>query len=197
MNDDDRRLIADCLKGRTDAFGELVRRYQDRLYNSVARLLDSSEDAQDIVQEAFIHAYQSLHSFKGDSEFFTWLYRIAFNAAISLKRRRKVTFSLDQRRDGDDGSQGQGHGLDPADDAEDNRPGFALERSEQEAKLQAALNRLSAEHRTVMVLKDIDGCSYEVIADVMGIPVGTVRSRLHRARSELRDILSAQEERER
>lgn len=195
MNDDDRRLIADCLKGRTDAFGELVRRYQDRLYNSVARLLDSSEDSQDIVQEAFIHAYQSLHSFKGDSLFFTWLYRIAFNASMSLKRRRRVTFSLDQRRDGDDG--GSGPGLDPADDSEDVRPDFALERSEQDAKMQAALNRLSVEHRTVMVLKDIDGCSYEVIADVMGIPVGTVRSRLHRARSELRDILSAQEERER
>ena len=90
MNTDDRRLIAECLKGRTASFGDLVRRYQDRLFNAVYRVLDNTEDTHDVVQEAFLNAYQSLNSFKGDSEFFTWLYRIAFNAAITLKRKRRT-----------------------------------------------------------------------------------------------------------
>ena len=72
-----------------------MRRYQDRLYSTVYRLLDNAEDAQDVVQEAFLHAYQSLESFKGDSLFFTWLYRIAVNTAISLKRKRRVVLSID------------------------------------------------------------------------------------------------------
>jgi len=73
VNTDDRRLIAECLQGRRAAFGELVRRYQDRLYNAVYRVVDNPEDAYDVVQDAFLNAYQSLNSFKGDSEFFTWL----------------------------------------------------------------------------------------------------------------------------
>jgi hypothetical protein len=95
VNTDDRRLIADCLAGHTPAFGDLVRRYQDRLFNAVLRVVDQPEDAADVVQDAFLNAYQSLNSFKGDSEFFTWLYRIAFNAAISLRRKRKAILSFD------------------------------------------------------------------------------------------------------
>src|SRR5437868_8694434 len=105
---DDQQLIADCLQGRSAAFGELVRRYQDRLYNTVYRLLDNAEDAQDVVQEAFLHAYQSLDSFKGDSLYFTWLYRIAVNTAISLKRKRRVVLSID-------GPRHCGAGVDPHD----------------------------------------------------------------------------------
>jgi RNA polymerase sigma-70 factor (ECF subfamily) len=96
VNNNDRQLIADSLAGRTPAFGELIRRYQDRLFNAVLRVVDNGDDAADVVQDAFLNAYQSLNSFKGDSEFFTWLYRIAFNAAISLKRKRKAVLSLDR-----------------------------------------------------------------------------------------------------
>ena len=95
MNDQDRRLIAECLSGRRDAFGELVDRYQARSYNAALRLVDNFEDAADVVQDSFLNAYQSLHAFKGDAEFFTWLYRIAFNGAISLKRKKRPTVSLD------------------------------------------------------------------------------------------------------
>src|SRR5262249_48222467 len=102
---DDQRLIAACLEGDTAAFSILVRRYQDRLYNTVYRLLDNAEDAQDVVQEAFLHAYQSLDSFKGDSLFFTWLYRIAVNTAISLKRKRRVILSIDGARNGEAGGE--------------------------------------------------------------------------------------------
>src|SRR5437868_7506374 len=110
VNPDDHRLIADCLQGRTAAFGELVRRYQDRLYNCVYRLVDNAEDAQDIVQEAFLNAYQSLDRFKGDAQFFTWLYRIAFNASISLKRKQRVVLALKTSRTG----TSAGEALDPS-----------------------------------------------------------------------------------
>jgi RNA polymerase sigma-70 factor (ECF subfamily) len=135
-----------------------------------------------VVQDAFINAYQSLASFKGDAEFYTWLYRIAFNTAVSQKRRRRAMISLETGRDGD-------AVLDPADPSEDTQPGAALERTEEELALRSALNRLSPEHRTVLVLKDIDGMKYEEIAEVLGVPIGTIRSRIHRARLELRDLL--------
>ena len=190
MNDDDRRLIAECLGGRRESFGELVSRYQARLYNAAIRLADTPEDAADVVQDAFLNAFQSLRSFKGDSEFFTWIYRIAFNASISLKRKKKPTVSLDASRNGEYGREP----LEPADASEYVKPGAALERTEEEQLLHAALARLSSEHRDVLVMKDIDGLKYEEIADVMKVPIGTIRSRLHRARLELRELLEPLED---
>ncbi len=186
MNADDRRLIAECLGGRSAAFGELVRRYQDRLYNSIYRVVDNAEDAHDVVQEAFLNAYQSLNSFKGDAEFFTWLYRIAFNTAISLKRKRRVLYRLEW------GSEDK-PSLEPIDESAFCSPGSNLERTEEEAVLQGALNRLSPEHRAVLVLKELEGQRYEDIAEILGVPIGTIRSRLHRARIELRDLLQGEE----
>jgi RNA polymerase sigma-70 factor, ECF subfamily len=179
---DDRTLIEQCLQGRTAAFGELMRRYQDRLYHTVYRLVGNAEDAQDVVQEAFLSAYQSLEGFKGDARFFTWLYRIAVNAAISHRRKRRVVLSIDPARH-DDG------GLDPLDGSLLSQPGVALERAEDEAKLHRAIKRLSPEHRAVLVLKDIEDQKYEAIAEILEVPIGTVRSRLHRARLELRGLL--------
>jgi RNA polymerase sigma-70 factor, ECF subfamily len=187
VNGTDRLLIADTLAGRSEAFGQLVMCYQDRLYNAIYRILDNAEDAQDVVQDSFVNAYQSLSSFKGESEFYTWLYRIAFNAAITLKRRRKTTLSIHQAIEG-----GVSH--DPIDHSQDIGPGASLERLEEETKLYAALQRLSLEHRTVLVMNDIDGFKYDEIAETMGIPIGTVRSRIHRARQELRALLEPVEE---
>jgi len=184
VNQDDRRAIADCLAGRADAFGDLVRRYQDRLFAAVYRIVDHADDAQDAVQDAFLNAYQSLGNFKGDAEFYTWLYRIAFNAAVSRQRKRRAVVSLESGRNGQAVA-------DPTDDSEGVRPGELMERAEEHAALYAALERLSIEHRAVLVMKEIDGLKYEQIADVTGVPIGTVRSRLHRARLELRDLLAA------
>jgi RNA polymerase sigma-70 factor (ECF subfamily) len=180
---DDRRLIAECLQGRTAAFGELVQRYQDRLYHTVYRLVDNAEDARDVVQDAFLHAYQSLDGFKGDAQFFTWLYRIAVNAAISQKRKQRPVLSLDRGRNEEDTQ------AEPLDASEFSRPGRALEQAEQDRRIQDALNRLSPEHRTVLILKDMDDQKYETIAEILRVPIGTVRSRLHRARMELRQLL--------
>jgi RNA polymerase sigma-70 factor (ECF subfamily) len=184
---EDRRLIAECLQGRTAAFEELVRGYQDRLYNTVYRLVDNADDAQDVVQDAFLNAYQSLDSFKGDSRFFTWLYRIAINAAISLKRKRKVALSIHGRGDHPEVRH------EPLDDSEFSRPGHALERADEERRIQAALNKLSPEHRAVLVLKDMEDQKYEAMAKILQVPIGTVRSRLHRARMELRSLLQRDE----
>ena len=179
---DDRRLIDECLKGRTAAYGDLVRRHQDRLFNTVYRVLGHTDDAQDVVQDTFISAYQSLHTFKGDSQLFTWLYRIAMNAAITLKRKKKAAISLDT------GSKNELI-IDPSDQSVDNQPGDSMERNEDEARLKEALARLSPEHRAVIVMKDIDDMKYEAIAEILKVPIGTVRSRLHRARLELRELL--------
>jgi RNA polymerase sigma-70 factor, ECF subfamily len=180
VKNDDRRLIAECLGGRREAFSELVTRYQARLYNAALRLVDNSEDAADVVQDSFLNAFQSLHTFKGDAELFTWLYRIAFNTAVSLRRKRRAVLSLN----------GSGeNGIDPYDPSEYVRPGSVLERSEDEAQLQSALTRLSSEHREVLLLKDIEGLKYEDIAEALAVPIGTIRSRLHRARLELRNLL--------
>jgi RNA polymerase sigma-70 factor (ECF subfamily) len=181
---EERQLIAECLQGRTEAFGDLVRMYQDRLYNAVFRYLDNAEDARDVVQEAFLSAYQALQNFKGDSRFFTWLYRIAMNHAIDLKRKHKVVLRLEV---------GQDEESQPHDKSELSRPEEIAERSEDVARLQQALTLVSGEHRNVLVLKDIEGMKYEEMAEALGVPIGTIRSRLHRARLELRDVLERME----
>lgn len=182
VSEDDRQLIAECLGGNREAFNILVTRYQARLYNAALRLVHNADDAADVVQDAFLNAYQSLHTFKGDSEFFTWLYRIAFNNAVSLKRKRKPTHSLEAYI-------GE-HSLDPRDLSEYIQPGLALQRSEDERELTLAIARLSPDHREVLLLKELDGLKYEDIAELLNLPIGTVRSRLHRARLELRELLA-------
>ncbi len=188
MSAEDHRLIAECLQGDTAAFGELVRRYQERLYNTVYRMVGNAEDSYDVVQEAFLSAYQSLENFKGDSLFFTWLYRIAVNTAISLKRKQRAVVSIDAGRNGEPG-------VEPHDPSETSRPGHAMEQAEQRRRIRQALARLSPEHRAVLVMKDMEGQKYETMAEVLDVPIGTIRSRLHRARLELRELLEKDESR--
>jgi RNA polymerase sigma-70 factor (ECF subfamily) len=185
VNPDDSHLIALSIRGDRAAFGELVRRYQERLYHTVYRLIGNADDARDVVQDSFLSAYQSLHQFKGDARFFTWLYRIAVNTAISMKRKHRVVLSADLR--------GRKPLAEPHDESDGSRPGASLERAEDEMRLQVALSALTAEHRSVLVLKEIEGRRYETIAEILGVPIGTVRSRLHRARLELHDRLQGTE----
>lgn len=186
MSADDLTLIADCLNGDQDAFGILVLRYQDRLHAAVHRLVCNSDDALDIVQEAFLHAYQHLGSFKGDAQLFTWLYRIAMNVAISHRRKRRPVLRIV----GTDGEPVH----EPADESGGSQPSHGLEQTDRQRVIQRALSMCSAEHRAVLVLKDMEGMKYEEMAEVLGVPIGTIRSRLHRARLELREILSRAEE---
>jgi RNA polymerase sigma-70 factor (ECF subfamily) len=176
---DDARLIDDALAGATSAFDELVLKYQDRLFNTIAHVVGSPHEAGDVVQEAFVQAFVKLDTFHHNSAFYTWLYRIAFNIAVSRQRRHKPIASVEQTRELT-GEEPLGHG---------DGPSRRLEQQERVAQVQAALGRLTDEHRTVLVLREIDGCPYEAIAELLDVPVGTVRSRLHRARLELREQL--------
>jgi len=167
-----------------EAFGELVRRHQDRLYNAVYRFLDNADDAQDVVQETFVSAWQALGRFKGDAKLFTWLYRIAINHAIDLKRKQRVSRSLEVHLNDE---------MPVTDSGTGSRPDDAAERHEDEERLRRAMNSLSSEHRLVLVMKDIEGMKYEEMAEALSVPIGTIRSRLHRARLELREILERME----
>lgn len=173
---DDDQLINEALAGNSASFGLLVRKYQDRLFNTLTHIMGSPEDARDVAQDAFVKAFLKLETFERSSAFYTWLYRIAFNAAVSCKRRQKPTVSIDQQR--------EQWGQDPP--GGDAPPEDRLERQELAGQVQTALSRLSEEYRTIVVLREIDGCDYETIAEVLELPVGTVRSRLHRARLQLR-----------
>lgn len=180
---DDLKLVEACRGGQTEAFGTLVQRYQGRLHSTITRLVGDPEDAQDVLQDAFIRAFEKLNQFHGDSSFYTWIYRIAINLAFSDRRKRKV------RPHGRGPVPGGASGEEPVDRSPETDPAFALEREEREAVVEAALQALAPEHRAVVVLKDFDGRRYEEISEILHIPIGTVRSRLHRARCELRERL--------
>ncbi len=179
---DDQSLIDACRAGKTEAFGVLVRRYQDRLYPTILRLAGSAEDAHDLLQDAFLRAYQKLGHFHGQSSFYTWMYRIAVNLALSDRRRKRGVHPPPRARGGDET-------FDPRMDVDQSDPSLPLVRAERDEQIQEALNALAPDHRAVVVLKDLDGLRYEEIAEILGVPVGTVRSRLHRARTELRERL--------
>jgi RNA polymerase sigma-70 factor (ECF subfamily) len=176
---DDAQLIDQTLAGHPAAFGQLVQKYQDRLFNAVVHVAGSAEDARDIVQDAFVQAFLKLDTFQHSSAFYTWLYRIAFNLSASQRRRRRAAVSVEHVR--------ETSGLEPVDNGED--PSERLEREERCRQVRQAIAELSEEHRTVLVLREMDGCCYESIAKILDLPVGTVRSRLHRARLQLREQL--------
>ena len=179
MNKDDHQLIADCLDGDPSAFGALVVRYQDRLYHSLVAVVGSAEDARDVVQDTFIRAYEKLNSFRGDSAFYSWLFRIALNAAVSRHRKqRHVAVSME--------GFGQQSAIEPSDPHPSAAPEFGIEQSERQQAVRTALAELPEDFRTVLVLKEIEGYRYEEIASIIECPVGTVRSRIHRGRLELR-----------
>ena len=177
---DDADLIAETLAGQNAAFGKLVEKYQDRLFNTISHLAGNAEDARDIVQEAFVQAFIKLESFRGSSAFYTWLYRIAFNIIAGWRRKRRPMASLDCNR--------EQLGIEPVDNG--NGPVEQLEAAERCRQVRHALGQLSDEHRNILVLREIEGCEYESIAEILDLPIGTVRSRLHRARLQLREELT-------
>ena len=166
VSEDDQEIIEATLSGCTDAFGELVEKYQQRLYGSIVHLF-GVRDAEDVVQETFLKAFKKLDKFRGKSEFYSWLYRIGYNTAVDHYKLRMRTTSLD------DSEENTGTHI----------PGKELEEKDRGRQLQIALAALSQEHRTVIILREIESLSYDAIADLLSIPEGTVRSRLHRARA--------------
>ena len=181
-NKDDLQIIQECLSGNVQAYGELIVRYQDRLFNSLFRFLGHEEDASDVVQEAFFNAFQALRDFQGGSRFYTWLYRIAMNLAIDQRRRQSKQEST---------QMGKRLLIQTQDKTLLDNPMILAMRRENIESVQKALMKLSHDHRSVLILKDIEGLHYEEIAEILSIPIGTVRSRIHRARLELRNIIDS------
>ncbi len=176
----DDECIAAVRGGDQAAFGALVVKYQDRLFNSLTQLMGSAEDAQDITQEALIQAYLKLDTFQGNSAFYTWLYRIAFNLAMSHARKRRPI------------AMGESDSSPSHPEPVDHQPSphEQMVTQEQIDSVQSAIDSLASEHREIVVLREIEGFDYEQIASVLEIPIGTVRSRLFRARMQLKSMLA-------
>jgi len=174
---DEPALVARLRAGDGRAFEELVRLYQHRVFGVAARMLGNAAEAEEVAQEVFLRAYRAIADFRGEAKLSTWLYAIA--SRLCLTR-----LGAGERRYGREGDEtlarlANGHA----------NPAAALERSELEAALHRAIGELPEERRIVVVLRDLEGLAYEEIAAALELPVGTVRSRLHRARMDLKEKL--------
>ncbi len=188
MLPDEKMLVERASQGDAYAFEALVEAYEKGVYNLAYRLVPDREDAMDIVQEVFLKAFQALPDFRGDSRFSTWIYRVCVNASLDhLRRKHRVqVFSLDEPLFMGE-SQIKREVRDDGGDIQD----MVETKSLGEAVLQV-LERLDPVHRVVVVLSDVRGYSYQEIADIMEISIGTVKSRLHRARNMVRRLVSEQ-----
>ncbi|MDO4983073.1 MAG: sigma-70 family RNA polymerase sigma factor [Eubacteriales bacterium] len=173
-------VIRKVLNGDTNAYEALVREYEKNVYNLALRMTGNSEDAYDMSQEAFIKAYNSLTAFRGDSKFSVWLYRIVSNVCLDFlrSRNRRPTSSLSVEND--DGEEVE---LDIAD--EEQTPEKLLERSLTRDAVRRGLLSLPDDHRQILLLREIEGLSYDEISEALGLEVGTVKSRIFRARKKL------------
>jgi len=187
--DEDLEYVIRCQKGDTDAFDVLVERHQKKMLNIAFRMMGDYEEACDVTQEAFVSAYKSIKKFKAEARFSTWLYRIVVNYA---KNRLKQLNGLAKR---------EGVSIDETEDKRADtmmnaslvnhaNPGTEMETREREAHVQQCISSLDEDYREVLVLRDIQGFSYDEIKEILNIPDGTVKSRLSRARNALKDCLT-------
>ena len=183
---EDLPLVRRAQQEELAAYDELIRRYQERIYATVYHMTSNHEDANDLTQETFIKAYRALKSFKGDSSFYTWVYRIAVNKTINFLKQRKnrVQMSLN------DLDWNAEHNPDLVALISDKTPRRDLNLAELQEKLNAAMQKLSETHRLVVTLHDVQGLPHEEIGRIMNCNVGTVRSRLFYARQQLQAYLS-------
>ena len=178
----DQELIAATLARDTSAFGELVLRHQNRLFGALTHMTGSAEDAKDVAQEAFVLAFQKLATFRGDSQFYSWLFRIAMNASVNFRRKnRSLGASIEGTK--------ERIGLEPTDPHGDTQPNQPIEQAERQHLVRQALSQMTEEFRIPLVMAEMDEMKYEEIAEILRCPIGTVRSRIHRGRAELREKL--------
>jgi RNA polymerase sigma-70 factor (ECF subfamily) len=186
---DDAELVARARNRDHEAFRVLVERYQGRVHRLALRILRDDERARDAAQEAFLKAYRGLERFEGRSSFYTWLYRLTFNLCLDLQRRdrskREVEWDEAVAHAGPDPGG-------PVMESADGGPAGALERAEIRERLAAAVDTLPEVHRETLLLREVEGLSYSEIAQALGIPKGTVMSRLHYARRKVQRILEGE-----
>jgi len=175
----DDQLIQQTLAGEKNAFGELVAKYQGRLYNTMIQVVGNSEDAYDVVQEAFFQAYLRLETFRQTSKFYTWLYRIAFNVAMGIRRRKRPR-PVDVA---------PGHDLAEILVDQNLTPDEIMISAENIQAVQVVIAELDEEFRLTIILRELEDFAYEEIAEILDVPLGTVRSRLHRARAIIKEKL--------
>ena len=179
MNHDETELISRCQKGNADALKEIFDQYHKKVYRIAYGVVRQREEALDIVQEVFIKLFRSIRFFKGQSKFYTYLYRMAMNTAIDHSRKiRKSPFS---RFDEIEASRQS--------DGAEKRPDSILIHKELEQRVKAALEKLPHDQRMALVFREIEGLSYEEMAEAMGCSIGTVMSRLHYARKKIQELL--------
>lgn len=184
--DSDTELVRRCKSGDREAFRTLVEKYEHTVLNTVVSVLGPTADADDIAQEVFLKIHRSLKKFKGESRFSVWLYRVTVNQCLDRvkhRKRRPEAISLDGMEETAPGSL-EGLFKDDAPDASEEYEQQQLQRA-----IHSVLNRLSPEHRVVITLKDLEGRSQEQIAEILQCPVGTIKSRLTRAREALKEQL--------
>ncbi|MFM7242439.1 MAG: sigma-70 family RNA polymerase sigma factor [Opitutia bacterium] len=189
MQPDDLTLVRRAQGGDEAAYDELVRRYQRQIYGVIYHMTSHHEDANDLTQEAFVKAWQALKSFKGDASFFTWLYRIAINRTLNHLKQRNYLASKHGMSLNDLDVEAEHH-PDLVALVSDKTPRRALALEELKEKLNAAMQRLSENHRIVVTLHDIQGLPHDEIAKLLGCNTATVRTRLFYARQQLQGILS-------
>ncbi len=189
MTSKDAELVQQCKLGDISAFEKLLDEYEGKIYNMAYRMLGDRQDAEDATQETFMKAYTSLDGFRGDSSFSTWLYRIAKNVCLDeiRRRQRKPVYHLDEPVTTPTGQiQRQLPDESPA-------PDEVVVEHEKRRAIEEALGKLPPHHRTVIVLRDIQGLSYNEIAEILKVKLGTVKSRLYRARSSMSAVLQEME----
>ena len=181
---DENKIIEQVLAGDNNAFGLLVERYQDRVYNLALRMCGNPDDAFDLAQEAFFRAWRGLSGFQGDSAFSTWLFRLSSNVCLDWLRAKKRRPTVSLTAVDDDGEETQLDLPDPGKSPEE-----LLEAAEDQATLAKAMNQLPVEYRQILTMRAINDMSYTEIAEALQIREGTVKSRISRARLALRNIL--------
>ena len=190
MSDLERALIEKCKNGDIESFEKLIEKYQVVAFNIAYRMIGNKEDASDMAQEALIKVFKSLKNFRGDSSFSTWFYRIVTNKCIdTLRKMKKVkTVSLDKEFETESGSYSM--------EVADNKylPDKLYEVKEKQELVQAALKKVPEKYRTVLVLRDIQGFTYDEIVEITNNPLGTVKSRISRGRLLLKEILIKESE---
>lgn len=186
MSDIEKKLIKKSMNGDVASFETLINQYQKYAYNIAYRMMGNEEDAKDAAQDALIKVYRNLHTFKMDSTFSTWLYRIVMNTCKdALRKRKDQVVSLNQEIETNEGSIERQLSDKEAD------PLLIYEKMELKEEIGDAINQLKAQHKEVVVLKDLLGYSYDEISQIVDVPIGTVRSRLNRGREQLKDILKS------